>query len=117
MAAQEPVSPEWSPASIRRQLEAACGAEGAAARIFFDERVTAGQLLEALEGARREAQARLGHVSGLKVGHVSALARSVSVVGSPELIVEMLNSSDVCAVLPCAIEDIYPRPQAPRQIE
>lgn len=116
MATQHAASPEWSQENVRRQLESAQGADGAAAQVFFDDQVAADQLVAARGRAMREAQARLGVAAEVKVGRISVLAKSVSVQGSPQILAELLNSADVCAVLPCEVADIYPKPGDPHPV-
>jgi hypothetical protein len=106
-------SMEWSPEAVRRQLKktAAERAEGSVnAQVFFDESVSADYLPKAAERAITEAAARVGRSACVKVSRVHKLANSVSVIGDPDVIAELVTVSPVKTVLPSEIEDIYPKP-------
>jgi hypothetical protein len=100
----------WSGSDLRQALERAASSNGqVSANVFFGEDVPAEDLTQAVERACAEAAAKTGGAKPT-VGKVRSLAKSVSVTGDPETIAALAEVKDVKAVLPSAIEDIYPKP-------
>ena len=103
-------SVEWSPEAVRRRLKKTAAEGSVNAQVFFDESVSADYLPKAAERAITEAAARVGRSARVKVSRVHKLANSVSVIGDPDVIAELVTVSPVKTVLPSEIEDIYPKP-------
>ncbi|MEA2760167.1 MAG: hypothetical protein QOH65_2780 [Methylobacteriaceae bacterium] len=104
-------SKEWSPESIREKLKrSASPGVGASAQVFLHESVPAGSLSEVLTRMVSAAEKKIGRSASVQVGKLHPLAKSASVTGDPDVIAAMASDSQVKAILPSVIDDIYPKP-------
>lgn len=100
-------SPEWTTErtleNLRRQASAGLTPS---AQVFVHETVPPSDL----EAKVKDIVERSGLEGAVKVGPLHRLARSFSIEGSVDSIERIARSSDVKAVLPSRIDDIYPAP-------
>src|SRR5947209_12319725 len=110
-------SKEWSLESVRKKLaSSASPGVGATAQVFLHESVPVGALSEVLKQMVSAAEKKIGRAASVRVGKVHPLAKSASVTGDPDVIAALASISQVKAVLPSVIDDIYPKPRNVKEV-
>lgn len=102
----------WSFERVREELRTAETVDGVSAVVFFDEATAVDAILEAATAAVARLYEKSTISKQIVIGHVFRLAKSVSVRGDADTIAELMKESNVKAVLPSPVSDIYPKPMS-----